>query len=364
MSGSPRLHQLLAGLALLACAATLRAADQPGILSAQLIYEDAPFPQCHASTIVETPRGLVAAWFGGTHEGHRDVGIWISRHESGRWSAPVEVVNGIQYVDGDGNEHRYPCWNPVLWQQPGGPLVLFYKCGPSPGAWWGMMTTSDDGGRTWAQPHRLPERILGPVRSKPILLPDGALLCPTSDESDGWRVHFELTRDLGKTWTRIGPINDGRTFSAIQPTLLTYPDGRIQAINRTRQGVLAETWTTDGGRTWTELEAMKLPNPNAGADGVTLADGRQLLVYNHTVRGGQSPKDREMLNVAVSDDGKTWHAALVLEKSEGEYSYPAVIQSNDGLVHITYTWRRERIKHVVVDPTKLELREMVGGRWE
>ena len=86
-------------------------------------------------------------------------------------------------------------------------------------------------------------------------------------------------------------------------------------------------------------------------------DGRALVVYNHTSRG------RSPLNMAVSSDGKTWKAALVLEDQPGEYSYPAVIQTADGLVHVTYTWKRQRIKHVVIDPRKLVLRDMAGGRW-
>ena len=69
-----------------------------------------------------------------------------------------------------------------------------------------------------------------------------------------------------------------------------------------------------------------------------------------------------MLNVAVSSDGKTWKAALVLENQPGEFSYPAVIQTSDGLVHITYTWNRRRVKHVVVNPEKLVLQEMLNGR--
>ena len=94
----------------------------------------------------------------------------------------------------------------------------------------------------------------------------------------------------------------------------------------------------------------RIPNPNAGTDAVTLEDGRHLLVYNHTHRGIDFPSGRNMLNVAISDDGRSWRPLMTLERAEGEYSYPAVIQSSDGLVHITYTYRRESIKHVVVDP--------------
>jgi predicted neuraminidase len=81
-------------------------------------------------------------------------------------------------------------------------------------------------------------------------------------------------------------------------------------------------------------------------------------VYNHTANGDRSP-----LNVAVLDDGREWKAALVLEDKPGEYSYPAVIQTADGMVHITYTWKRQRIKHVTLDPKKLELRPLKDGQW-
>ena len=104
----------------------------------------------------------------------------------------------------------------------------------------------------------------------------------------------------------------------------------------------------------------------AGTDAVTLRDGRQLLVYNHNTREATSNKGRSPLNVAVSPDGRQWFAALTLEDDPAApngFAYPAVIQTSDGLVHITYTWQRKRIKHVVVDPEKLELRPMVDGVW-
>jgi predicted neuraminidase len=74
--------------------------------------------------------GLVVAWFGGTEAKHPDVGIWISAYRDGRWQTPREVANGIQYTRPDLTAHRHPTWNPVLWQVPGGPLLLFWKCGP------------------------------------------------------------------------------------------------------------------------------------------------------------------------------------------------------------------------------------------
>ncbi len=352
------LHILLSlGAIFIGCTSEI-ITTRPGVVSKEFIFTRAPFEQCHASTITETESGLVAAWFGGTHEKHPDVGIWVSRNEGQGWSPPVEVANGVA-----SDTLRFPCWNPVLFQPKTGPLMLFYKVGPDPRSWWGMVMFSTDGGLTWSQPRRLPDEILGPIKNKPIQLAVGTILCPSSTEHDGWRVHFEHTPDLGKTWELIGPINNGKDFSVIQPTLLTYPDGRIQALCRSRQDRIVQCWSADGGCTWSRLEVTALPNPNSGIDGVTLADGRQLLVYNHTVRGGPKPRGREMLNVAISQDGKAWQAALVLENEPGEFSYPAVIQSTDGLVHITYTWQRKRVRHVVLNPARVVLKDMPQGQW-
>ena len=331
--------------------------EQPGYVSHEFIYENAPFPSCHASTIAETPAGLVTAWFGGTHEKHDDVGIWIARHVDGKWTAPVEVANGVQSA-----EKRYPTWNPVLYQAPDGPLLLFYKVGPDPREWWGMLITSADNGQTWSEPQKLPDGILGPIKNKPVRLANGDLLCPTSVEDkslgyDVWQAYMERTPDLGKTWSRTPHMNTGIDFSAIQPSILIHSDTKLQALGRSRQGRIWESWSEDAGKTWSHLMALELPNPNSGTDAVTLADGRHVLIYNH-VRKGRSP-----LNLAVSEDGKTWQAALVFEDQPGEYSYPAIIQSADGMVHATYTWKRELVKHVVVDPAKLSLSPIIDGQW-
>ncbi len=345
------------------------AAEFPGLVFSEFITEKLPFRECHASTLVETPEGLVCAMFGGSSEGNDDVGIWLSRHRDGKWSEATEVANGIQYLAPDGKVgRRHPCWNPVLFQPsaPEAPLFLFYKCGPSPSTWWGMVTTSPDNGTTWSEPRRLPEGIDGPVKNKPIELADGSLLCGSSTESKGWRLHLEITRDLGKTWTRVGPLHPGITKGAIQPSLLTHPGGRLQILCRNYNGNDGDLWTCwseDGGFTWSPLEATGLPNPNSGTDALTLADGRQLLVYNHTNRRGSPPLGRSMLNIALSDDGKSWRAAALLEYRAGaEFSYPAVIQTKDGLVHISYTWDRKRVRHAAIDPAKLELSDPIKDR--
>ena len=350
---------LLAGLIALPAAPALGQANDEqrpaqqhggGILKSEFLYERAPFPSCHASTVAQAADGALAvAFFGGTDEGEADVGIWLCRHDGKGWSAPVEVATGV--TPGQGNR-RFPCWNPVLFQPAKGPLLLFYKVGPTPREWWGMLITSSDGGKTWSAPARLPDGILGPIKNKPVQLQDGTLLCGASVETvreDDWFVHMERTPDLGKTWSKTESLNDGKSIAAIQPTILTHPDGRLQALCRTRQRRVAESWSGDGGKTWEPLKLTALPNPNSGIDAVTLKDGRALMVYNHTSRG------RSPLNVAVSQDGKTWKAGPALETEPGEFSYPAVIQASDGKVHVTYTWTRKRIKHATLDPQALTL---------
>lgn len=332
------------------------------LVHAELIYplDNRPTPQVHASTLVETPAGIVAAFFSGTHERNPDVGIRVSHLENGTWSWPEEVANGVQ-----NDTLRYPCWNPVLFQPEEGPLMLFYKVGPTPRDWWGMLITSEDNGKTWSAPSRLGEHpaigpLLGPVKNKPVQLEDGTIISPSSTEveSDGetfWKVHFEISKDRGKTWQVVGPINDGVAFDAIQPSVLLHEDGALQVLCRTRQNVIAESWSRDQGQTWSEVEATSLPNPNSGTDAVTLQDGRHLLIYNHSTKEGAEPNGRNILNLAISDDGKTWYPFMTLENEPNNagYSYPAIIQAEDGMVHLSYTYDRISVKYAVIDPSKI-----------
>jgi predicted neuraminidase len=332
---------------------------QNGIVKEEFLYEKAPFPSCHSATIVETPAGLVAAYFGGSKERDPDVEIYISRMVDGKWLPPVSAADGVQK---DGK--RLPTWNPVLYQVPNGELLLFYKIGPKPSEWWGMMRTSKDNGKTWSEAKKLPSEGIGPVKNKPILLSNGNLFAPSSREGNGWKVHFEVTNDKGKTWRTIGPI-EGNGINAIQPSILQHGNGKLQILARTQNRAIAESWSLDNGETWSPLAKTNLPNNNSGTDALTMKDGRHVLVYNHVLPPGTLAKgERTPLNVSISKDGKNWSAALILEDSPiSQYSYPAVIQTSDGMLHFIYTWRREKIKHVVVDPSKLKLKPIKNGLW-
>lgn len=354
-----------------------------GVLADEFLYETASFPECHGSTIAELPNGdLVAAFFGGTKERNPDCVIWVCRKEKGskQWTAPVEVADGVQSPT-----LRKACWNPVLYQVPGGELLLFYKIGLNVPDWTGHVIRSADGGRTWSKSEQLPDGILGPVKNKPEWI-DGRIISPSSTEGEGgWRVHLEISDDRGKTWRKVGPLAAAEalptplqkagesltpdntddpeagdaiatagkhTILAIQPSILVHKDGRLQLLCRSRNGFLATAWSSDRGETWTELSLSNVPNNNSGTDAVTLKDGRHLLVYNNfrTVPG-ERKGPRTPLTVAMSEDGINWTPVLVLEDSPvSQYSYPSVIQGKDGKVHIVYTWRRQRIKY-----RKLEL---------
>lgn len=325
------------------------------ILKREFIYESAAFPQAHASTLAQSADGtVVAAWFGGTGEGNPDVSIYVSRLVGGKWSEPARVADGTRP-----GQPRLPTWNPVLFAPPGGDLILFYKVGPNPHGWWGMVSRSKDSGRSWSKGEALPEGILGPIKNKPVVLEDGRWLAPTSDEPEPkvWNVHFDVSADQGRTWQRTADVPSPEGLQAIQPSVLFHKDGTLEAVARTRQGVLAMTWSKDGGRTWSGMAATDVPNPNSGTDAITLRDGRQLLVYNHTGHQPDTPGNglRYPINLALSDDGISWRKVATLESEPmpDGYAYPSLIQTSDGLVHITYTWNRRRIRHVLIDPARL-----------
>ena len=333
-----------------------------GIIVDEFINNDAPYLSCHASTIVETTKGdLVASWFGGTHERHPDVGIWVSKLKNGKWTEGIEVANGIQ-----NDTLRYPTWNPVLYQVPDGDLMLFYKVGPSPSTWWGILMRSKDGGDSWSDPEKLPEGFLGPIKNKPVLLDNGNLLLPSSVEGNGWNLRMESTPDFGKTWKMGDTLPKGpNKINAIQPSVLFHQNNKLQQIGRTRNRHLFTTWSEDNGNTWSDLELLNMPNNSSGTDAVTMKNGEHALIYNHVWPDeGTTKSYRSPLNIATSKDGINWNAALVLEDSKiSQYSYPAIIQGSDGMLHCVYTWRRQKIKYVKIDPSELVTFPIEDGVW-
>ncbi|GAB4362451.1 MAG: exo-alpha-sialidase [Bryobacter sp.] len=302
----------------------------------EFIYEKAPFPECHASTLVEVAPGeIYAAWFGGTREGAKDVAIWGARRVNGKWSAPVEIAR----------EPGHSTYNPVLFFTKDKTLWMYYKFGSHPTRWNGAKVRSTDGGKTWGGKEYLAAGVYGPIKNKPLVLGDGAIVSGTSVETDfAWTAWVERSTDNGKTWTKHGPIEfPSEPRGVIQPAMAMHGKTMRMYLRSTEKiGAIAYSDSRDGGKTWSPAKATKLPNPNSGIDTVTLKDGRTVLIYNHTAKG------RSPLNIAVTKDGETWSAPLALETEPGEYSYPAIVQAADGSVHATWTWKRKKVKYAII----------------
>lgn len=370
------------------------------ILDDEFVYENATFPQCHASTILELPNGdLLASYFGGLHENNPDVCIWVSRKPKGssKWEAPILAGDGVfrlgtrdaeiagvndsttmgsagPIIPRDGWQaqdlRRKACWNPVLYQMPDGEIWLFYKIGLRVADWTGWVVRSRDGGKTWSEREALPEGFLGPIKNKPELV-DGRVICPSSTEVGGWKIHFEIYDPKAKTWKYVGPIEaeealdsrdvlkpdaKPRPIGCIQPSILKLKDGRLQVLCRSRNQLLATSFSSDGGDTWSRVTLTDVPNNQSGTDAVTLRDGRHVLIYNDfRTLDGENKGVRTPLSIAISDDGIHWRHVLTLEDSPiSQYSYPAIIQGKDGSLHCTYTWRRQKIAYKRIDVRKIE----------
>src|ERR1700753_1164893 len=228
----------------------------------EFIYTSAPFPSAHASTIVELRNGdLLAAWFGGTHENAADVAIWASRRTAGRWSTPFELVR----------EPNIACWNPVLFHSADDRLWLYYKFGPNARTWTGARLVSTDEARTWSQPEPLPAGLLGPLKDKPLVLPDGTIISGTSVESySSWAAWIDRSIDNGMTWTKIGPITVAseptpqsqpsqpsqpeHVTGIIQPTIVSLGSKHLRLYARSTSDIgricIADSF--DSGLTWTQ----------------------------------------------------------------------------------------------------------------
>jgi predicted neuraminidase len=308
------------------------------------IFDTAPFASCHASTVVELRNGdLLAAWFGGSAEGHPDVAIWSSRFSQGHWSPPAVLAR----------EPDIATYNPVFFYTHDGRLWFYYKFGPHPDDWAAGRRWSLDNGETWSPTEHLPAGLYGPIRAKPLILTDGTVVSGTSVEAYGtWACWIERSVDNGKTFRRIGPIAapalreapaPGKRYGIIQPSVISLGGSHLRLYARSTPQIakICIADSLDNGLTWTPARPIDVPNPNSGLDAVSLKDGRVVLVYNDTAKG------RSPLNLAVSHDGEHFKMFYTLESEPGaEFSYPAMIEARNGDLLITYTWKRKKIRFV------------------
>ena len=343
--------------------------------------------------------------------------VSIKKKGSDTWSQPILAADGVfklgtEYAEIAGitpestpategpvcrgtasaSHRRKACWNPVVTEMPNGELWLFFKIGLKVSDWTGWLCKSKDGGKTWSDKEPLPKGFLGPVKNKPEII-NGRLLCPSSTEDNGWKFHMEIYDIARKQWKYVGPVKatlamrtedmksavpdasspdkkedieapdaggtaaaDGRhPIDCIQPSILKLKDGRLQVLMRTRNGKIGTSFSSDDGDTWTDVTLLDVPNNQSGTDAVTLSDGRHVLIYNNfetlpaTKKGVRTP-----LSIAISDDGTHWRHALTLEDSPiSQYSYPSIIQGNNGHLYCVYTWRRLRVAFKEIDLGRL-----------
>ena len=311
------------------------------LTSSHVLGPKRPFAQGHASTIVKGKGNTyLVAWFGGTHEKHPDVGIWMSKGNGTKWSEPVEVAK----IREDAH------WNPVLFKATDNEIILYFKVGKTIDNWETWFITSSDGGDTWSKPRELvagDRGGRGPVRNKPIRLSNGVLLAGASNEKNKvWNAFVDRSDDNGKSWTSTPFLTLDRKDiggeGIIQPTLWESSPGNVHMLLRSSCGLICRSDSRDSGKTWSKVYKTVLPNPNSGIDLVKLSNGKLALVYTPD---GANWGERNPIKLAISsDNGNTWPEQIDIETGvpDDEFSYPAIVASGD-TVSVTYTWKRQNI---------------------
>ncbi len=317
----------------------------------------------HSSAICTLPSGdLLAIWYGGTREGATDVALFTSRLQVGstQWSEPVNTVDRALAQD-ELDRMIKKVGNAVIFPDGAGNLWMVYVS-VSLGGWSGSglnVKTSRDEGRTWSESRRL---TLNPffnlsslVRNKPIYASDGRIGLPIYHE-----MAMKFPQMLWLTPGADGSVQDYRIRNLssetglIQPTLVPLQGDRVLMLLRdgSPDRSVHTAYSDDNGWTWSEAAPSDLPNPDAALDALRLRDGRILLVYNHAASG------RENLRLAISaDEGRTWRIGATLEEAaHHEFSYPNLAEDQRGRIHLTYTWQRERIKHLAFNLAWLDRR--------
>ncbi len=323
----------------------------------------------HGSSLCALPSGdLLAIWYGGSREGGTDVSLYTSRLPAagGGWTPPrleMDRVMAQQELD----RVIKKVGNAVVFPDPRGLLWMVYVS-VSVGGWSGSalnVRISDDDGRTWTASERL---TLNPflnlstlVRNKPIFARDGRIGLPVYHE-----MAAKFPQILWLTPGANGRLADYRVRNLpgqaglIQPALVPLDENRVLMLLRDRSAdrLMHLSLSQDAGWTWSAARHTDLPNPDAAVDGLRLRDGRILIVYNHASSG------RENLRLAVSSDqGRSWRSGAVIEEApEAEYSYPTLAEDREGRIHLTYTWRRERIRHASFNVAWLDQRSLAQDR--
>lgn len=280
---------------------------------------------------------VLCAWTEGTKEGQKDFKVYTSVKENGSWSEPVEIC---------ANEKKAH-WNPVLFKNQNGEYILYFKVGHKVPSWKTYFCTSMDA-KNWSEPKELVKGDItggrGPSKNKPIILQNGRILAPASDERNSLFVSYiDISDDCGLTWRRTKNIPTHSLLKLYipmtQPALWQSKNGDVHMLTRTHRGRIFKSDSTDNGETWCMAYPTRIPNPNSPIDLCVHEDGRIFLVCNPV-----SKKDvRSPLYLMVSEnDGKSFVKLMCLEERDGDYAYPSIAIDKNTL-HITYTFNTENI---------------------
>ncbi len=312
------------------------AAEGPFFKTEPIFEFDESHPSNHASTIAMMPNGdLLATWFGGSHEGMPDAAIWAARKQAGKdeWTKPSILIDDPKLAEG----------NSLLFTDSKGKVWLFFvkKYDPKWDAWDKtklLLQTSVDNGNTWTEPREVTPEMGWMVRNNLLELPDGRLLLPVYLDGTPKQCLFWLSGDGFKTWEeRRVPVTKPES---LQPSFVLLGGERILMLAR-HGGVPGKIWSAlsdDLGKTWRDVKKTKLNNPDSGINLIRLQSGSLVLAFN------DSQLSRTPLTIALSEDeGKTWPYRKKIETAAKEFSYPFLIQTPDGRIHLTYTADDRRI---------------------
>jgi len=350
----------------------------------------------HAPGIVECPNGdLFVSWYRGSGERRSDdvavYGAWRAHGES-RWSEPVLLADTPGFPDCNtalflDDQQRIWLFYPTIiansWESCLTNFKVTSRYAPPEAPKWdreGLILLKPD---DFAEPARqlldeelkasnrelsdklkeeirvarerlgdkLYQRLGWQPRCKPTRLPSGRLLLPLYTDTFSISI-MAMSDDRGLTWRASKPLIG---FGNIQPAVLRRNDGTLVAYmreNGARKRVrVAES--KDDGESWGSVGVCELPNPGSGLDGLRLANGHWVLVYNDTISG------RQRLAVSLStDEGRTWkHTRHLEDQPKGSYHYPAITQGKDGTLHAVYSYFVEQgksMKHAAFNEAWIE----------
>jgi predicted neuraminidase len=323
-------------------------------------YTSAKLDYAMVIGIDRTPKGrLWAAWVAG---GDSEKGYFCantSDDDGKTWSEPRLVIDP---EDAPGGLARRALVG-NFWTDPTGRLWLFYDQSLGyfdgrAGVWAITCDNPDDVKPVWSAPRRIWH---GATLNKPLVMKNGDWLLPVSlwtrarigpaplkglfTELDDERMaHLFASTDQGRTWERRGGVMVPKS-QFDEHMFVELKDGRLWMLARTDYGI-AETFSSDQGRTWTEPQPSRFGHTSARFHLRRLASGR-LLFVKHGKLDERTPKRSHLTAYLSDDDGQTWKGGLMLDERTG-VSYPDGFQHPDGTIYILYDHNRAKDREILL----------------